>query len=61
MASNRRCTVAHPARHSEVTWETIMLLSTVLSGLAVLAVSFEMTVTAAVLGAVAFWVVGHGG
>jgi hypothetical protein len=38
-----------------------MLLSTVLSGLAVLAVSFEMTVTAAVLGAVAFWVVGHGG
>ncbi len=29
--------------------------------LAVLAVSFEMTVTAAVLGAVAFWVIGHGG
>jgi hypothetical protein len=29
--------------------------------LALLAVSFEMTVTAAVLGAVAFCVIGHGG
>jgi len=29
--------------------------------LAVLAVSFEMTVTAAVLGAAAFWLIGHGG
>jgi hypothetical protein len=37
-----------------------MLVSTVLTGLAVLAVSFEMTVTAAVLWAVAFYVIGHG-
>ncbi|MEH2564068.1 hypothetical protein [Bradyrhizobium sp. AZCC 2289] len=29
--------------------------------LAVLAVSFEMTVTAAVFGALAFYVIGHGG
>jgi hypothetical protein len=28
---------------------------------AFLAVSFEMTVTAAVLGALAFWMSGHGG
>ena len=28
--------------------------------LTVLAVSFEMTVAAAVFGAVAFWVIGHG-
>jgi hypothetical protein len=38
-----------------------MLLSTVLSGLTVLAVSFEMPVTAAVLGTAAFCVIGHGG
>jgi hypothetical protein len=29
--------------------------------LAVVAVSFEMPVTAAVFGAVAFWSIGHGG
>jgi hypothetical protein len=37
-----------------------MLLSTVLSGLAALAVSFEAPVAAAVLGAVAVWLIGHG-
>jgi hypothetical protein len=38
-----------------------MLLSTFLSGLAVLAVSFEMPVAAAVFGALALYVMGHGG
>jgi hypothetical protein len=37
------------------------MYSTLLGGLAVLAVSIEMPVTAAVLGAVAFYVIGHGG
>jgi hypothetical protein len=37
------------------------MLSTVLSFLAVLAVSFEAPMAAAVLGAVAFCVIGHGG
>jgi hypothetical protein len=37
-----------------------MLLSTILSGLAVLEVSIEMPVTAAVFGALAFYLVGHG-
>jgi hypothetical protein len=37
-----------------------MMMSTVLSGVAVLAVSLEMPVTAAVLGAIAFYLVGHG-
>jgi hypothetical protein len=37
-----------------------MLLSTFLSGVAVLAVSFEMPVTAAAFGALAFCLVGHG-
>ena len=36
------------------------MLLTFLSGVAVLAVSFEMPVTAAVFGAVAFYLVGHG-
>jgi hypothetical protein len=37
-----------------------MLLSTILAGLAVISVAIEMPVTAAVLGAVAFWLIGHG-
>jgi hypothetical protein len=37
-----------------------MLLSTFLSGIAVLAVSFEMPWTAAVFGALAFCLVGQG-
>jgi hypothetical protein len=37
-----------------------MLLSTILGFLAVLAVSIEMPVTAAVFGALAFCLVGHG-
>jgi hypothetical protein len=37
-----------------------MLLSTFLSGLAVLSVSLEMPVAAAVLGAFALFLVGHG-
>jgi hypothetical protein len=37
-----------------------MLVSTFLSGLAVLAVSIEMPVTAAVFGVLAFCLVGHG-
>jgi hypothetical protein len=36
-----------------------MLLSTILGGLAVLSVSLEMPMTAAVLGALAFCLVGH--
>jgi hypothetical protein len=38
---------------------TIVAISTFLSGLAVLAVSIEMPVTAAVFGALAFYAVGH--
>jgi hypothetical protein len=38
-----------------------MIVSTLLSALAILAVSLEMSVTAAVLGAVALYVMGHGG
>jgi hypothetical protein len=38
-----------------------MTAGTLFSFLAVLAVSIEMPVTAAVLGAIAFWVIGHGG
>lgn len=60
MASYRRVSAAHPAWRSEVTQETSMLVSTFLSGLAVLAVSIEMPVTAAVFGALAFCLVGHG-
>ena len=37
-----------------------MVASTFFGGLAVLSVSFEMPVTAAVLGAFAFFLVGHG-
>ncbi len=37
-----------------------MMVSTVLAALAVVAVSFEMTWTAAVFGALAFCVIGHG-
>jgi hypothetical protein len=37
-----------------------MLLSTILSGLAVLSIAFEAPVAAAVFGAVAFWLIGHG-
>jgi hypothetical protein len=60
MASDCGVTPAHPAWHSEVTRETIMLLSTVLGGLAVLAVAFEAPVAATVFGAVALWLIGHG-
>jgi hypothetical protein len=60
MASYRRVSTAHPAWRSEVTQETSMLVSTFLSGLAVLAVSIEMPVTAAVFGVLAFCLVGHG-
>jgi hypothetical protein len=37
-----------------------MVMSTVLAALAMLAVSIEMPVTAAVFGALAFYAVGHG-
>jgi hypothetical protein len=37
-----------------------MLLSTIIGGLAVFSVSFEMPVTSTVLGALAFYLVGHG-
>jgi hypothetical protein len=37
-----------------------MLLSTILSGLAVLSVAFEAPVAAAVFGAAAFCLLGHG-
>jgi hypothetical protein len=37
-----------------------MLLSTFLSGVAVLAVSLEMPVVAAAFGALAFFLIGHG-
>jgi hypothetical protein len=36
-----------------------MVMSTALAAFAVLAVSIEMPVTAAVFGALAFWLVGH--
>ena len=59
MASYRRVSAAHPAWRSEVTQETIMLVSTILGFIAIVAVSVEMPVTAAVFGALAFYVVGH--
>ena len=59
MASHRRVSTAHPAWRSEVTQETIMLVSTIIGFLAVLAVSIEMPVTAALFGALAFYAVGH--
>jgi hypothetical protein len=37
-----------------------MLLSTILSGLAVFSVAIECPVAAAVFGAAAFWLIGHG-
>ena len=39
----------------------MMTVGTFLSFLAVLAVSFEIPMAAAVFGAVAFWAMGHGG
>ena len=37
-----------------------MLLSTILSGLAILSVAFDAPLSAAVFGAAAFWLIGHG-
>jgi hypothetical protein len=37
-----------------------MLLSTILSGLAVVSVAIEAPVAAVVFGAAAFWLIGHG-
>jgi hypothetical protein len=37
-----------------------MLLSTILSGLAVISVAIEAPVAAAVFGAAAFWLIGYG-
>jgi hypothetical protein len=37
-----------------------MAISAILSGLAVLSVSFDAPVAAAVFGTAAFWLVGHG-
>jgi hypothetical protein len=37
-----------------------MAISTILSGLAVVSVAFEAPVAAALFGAAAFWLIGHG-
>jgi hypothetical protein len=37
-----------------------MLLSTILSGLAVVSVAFEAPVATTLFGAAAFWLIGHG-
>jgi len=60
LASDCGVTAADPAWHGEVTRGTIMLLSTILSGLAIVSVAFEAPVAAAVFGATAFCLIGHG-
>jgi hypothetical protein len=61
VAPHRSVAATHPAEHSsEVTREIVMLLSTILSGFAVLSVAFECPVVATVFGALAFYLVGHG-